>query len=77
MNSRYGHTCTKINTKAREKKMEREQLTFEDRKKLYIDACTWNKPKRVLLNAYQMCGVRNLRKKLPSAHKNKRRIEES
>ena len=51
MNSRYGHTCTKINTKAREKKMEREQLTFEDRKKLYIDACTWNKPKRVLLNA--------------------------
>ena len=54
MNSRYGHTCTKINTKAREKKMEREQLTFEDRKKLYIDACTWNKPKRVLLNAYQM-----------------------
>lgn len=34
--------------------MEREKLTYEDRKKMYIDACTFNKPKRVLLNAYQM-----------------------
>ena len=34
--------------------MEREKLTYEDRKKLYIDACTFNKPRRVLLNAYQM-----------------------
>ncbi len=34
--------------------MEREMLTFEERKQLYIDAITWNKPKRVLLNGYQM-----------------------
>jgi hypothetical protein len=34
--------------------MSEEKLTFKERKQLFIDANTWNKPKRVLLNAYQM-----------------------
>ncbi len=34
--------------------MDREKLTYEQRKELYKNSVTWNKPKRVLLNAYQM-----------------------
>lgn len=31
-----------------------EKLTYEDRKQLYIDSVTFNHPKRILFNAYQM-----------------------
>ena len=36
--------------------MEGRKLTYEDRKKLYIDAVTWNKPKRVLMDMGGMTG---------------------
>lgn len=36
--------------------MEHKNLTYEDRKKLYIDAVTWNKPKRILMDMGGMTG---------------------
>lgn len=36
--------------------MSVQQLTYEDRKKLYIDAVSWNKPERVLFDMSTMTG---------------------